>query len=201
MEILLSSPFVVYVFIETFLLSCMAAARLSPTWPLALQIFSLHDLILVVVLSCLPFLPKMKVTLFLPELLPKLTVQPGWSPFISSFFGTQAHPAPAPLGCPYWGISSLPDFLGLQDCLPRDFVNQAPKQASVGPMEVQVTVLLTLSLLCGNQKFYHFVIPMPKMTSNHHITYKSFAVHKQQVRYHSEVSSLVGWLGKRNLGI
>lgn len=87
-----------------------------------------------------PILPEGKVTLFFPEFQPKLPVQPGWSPFTSSFFGTQGQPFPVPLGFPYWKMSSLPDFFTLQDCLPRDSVNQAP---NVRLKKFKVAVLLT----------------------------------------------------------
>ncbi|KAK4827238.1 hypothetical protein QYF61_015685 [Mycteria americana] len=71
----------------------------------------------------------------------------------------------------------------LQDCLPRDSVNQSPKQAQVCPPEVQGSILADHpSYFSKNRKLYHFVITTPKMASNHHITHKSFSVHKQQVQ-------------------
>ncbi|KAK4812225.1 hypothetical protein QYF61_011247 [Mycteria americana] len=57
----------------------------------------------------------------------------------------------------------------------------------------KVAVLLTPSF-SKNQKLCHFVITMPKTSSNHHITHKSFSVHKQQVQQGAFPSWLTHWL-------
>ncbi|KAK4825882.1 hypothetical protein QYF61_003156 [Mycteria americana] len=70
-----------------------------------------------------------------------------------------------------------------QDCLPRDSVNQAPKQAKVCPPEVQGgSSADPPPYFSKNQKLYHFMIAMPKTASNHHITHKAFSVPKQQLQ-------------------
>ncbi|KAK4825536.1 LOW QUALITY PROTEIN: hypothetical protein QYF61_000113 [Mycteria americana] len=71
-----------------------------------------------------------------------------------------------------------------QDCLPRDSVNQAPKQAKLCPLEVQGSSSADPSpYFSKNQKLYHFRIAMPKTASNCHITHKSFSVCKNQVQW------------------
>ncbi|KAK4832409.1 hypothetical protein QYF61_022544, partial [Mycteria americana] len=75
------------------------------------------------------------------------------------------------------------DFFALQDCVPRDFINEAPKQAKVCPLEVQGSSSADPPpYFSNNQKLYHFVIVMAKTASNHHITHKSVFVCKQQVQ-------------------
>ncbi|KAK4818185.1 hypothetical protein QYF61_007823 [Mycteria americana] len=62
-------------------------------------------------------------------------------------------------------------------------VNQSPKQAKVCPPEVQGSSSAEpLPYFSKNQKLCHFVIAVPKTASNHHITHKSFSVHKQEVQ-------------------
>ncbi|KAK4810798.1 hypothetical protein QYF61_008770 [Mycteria americana] len=69
------------------------------------------------------------------------------------------------------------------DCLPRDSVNQAPKQVKVCPPEVQGSSSANhIPYLSKNRKLYHFMIAVPKTASSHHITHKSFSVRKQQVQ-------------------
>ncbi|KAK4828265.1 hypothetical protein QYF61_024872, partial [Mycteria americana] len=69
------------------------------------------------------------------------------------------------------------------DCFPRDSVNQSPKQAKACLLEVQGgSSAYPPPYFSKNRKLYHFVIAMPKAASNHHITHKSFSVHKQQVQ-------------------
>ncbi|KAK4810749.1 hypothetical protein QYF61_007723 [Mycteria americana] len=66
------------------------------------------------------------------------------------------------------------DYFALQDCFPRDSVNQAPKQAKVCPPEVQGgSSTDSPPYFSKNQKLYHFLITMPKMASNHPINHKS----------------------------
>ncbi|KAK4830776.1 hypothetical protein QYF61_013609 [Mycteria americana] len=73
-----------------------------------------------------------------------------------------------------------PAFL---DCLPRDSVNQAPKQGKVCPPEVQGNSSDDSSpYFTENQKLYHIVIAVPKTSSSRHITHKSFSVHEQEVQ-------------------
>ncbi|XP_065511830.1 uncharacterized protein LOC136001437 [Caloenas nicobarica] len=70
-----------------------------------------------------------------------------------------------------------------KDYVPRDSVNQALKQAKVCPVEVQGSSSADPSPdFSEDQKLDHFMITMPKMASNHHITHESFSVHKQQVQ-------------------
>ncbi|KAK4823182.1 hypothetical protein QYF61_027086 [Mycteria americana] len=79
------------------------------------------------------------------------------------------------------------DSFALQDCFPRDSVNQSPKQAKGCPAEVQGSSSADPPPhFSKNQKLYHFVIAMPKTASNHHITHKSFSVHKKQVQQESK---------------
>ncbi|KAK4830590.1 hypothetical protein QYF61_011825 [Mycteria americana] len=84
-------------------------------------------------------------------------------------------------------IIERPAFLysfALQDCFPRDSVNQAPKQAKVCPPEVQGGSSADFFFLLTSPRIenYHFVIAMPKTAFNCHITHKSFSVCKQQVQ-------------------
>ncbi|KAK4810987.1 hypothetical protein QYF61_014459 [Mycteria americana] len=95
--------------------------------------------------------------------------------------GTQddlLHNLPRQRECP-----TFLDSFALQDCLPKDSDNQAPKQAKVCPLEAQGgSSADPRPYFSENQKLYHFMIAMPKTASNHHITHKSFSVHKQQVQ-------------------
>ncbi|KAK4822605.1 hypothetical protein QYF61_017337 [Mycteria americana] len=79
--------------------------------------------------------------------------------------------------------NECPDFLNssaLQDCLPRDSVNEPPKQAKVYPPEVSGgSSADPPPYFSENQKLYHFMIAVPKTVSNHRLAYKSFSVHKQ----------------------
>ncbi|KAK4824003.1 hypothetical protein QYF61_009128 [Mycteria americana] len=79
--------------------------------------------------------------------------------------------------------NSIKGFTKVQDCLPRDSVNQAPKQAKVCPPEAQGSSSADPPPYFSKKQQNHFVIAMPKTASNHHITPKSFSVHKQQVQW------------------
>ncbi|XP_054675302.1 eukaryotic translation initiation factor 3 subunit A-like [Grus americana] len=79
------------------------------------------------------------------------------------------------------GFPAFLDSSALQDCLPRDSANQAPKQANICPPEVQGSSSADPPpYFSENQKLCYFMIAVPKTASNHHITHKSFSVHKQQ---------------------
>ncbi|KAK4811169.1 hypothetical protein QYF61_019800 [Mycteria americana] len=68
-------------------------------------------------------------------------------------------------------------------CLPRDSVNQAPKQAKVCPLEVQGGSSANHPpYFSKNRKLCHFMIAVPKTASNHHIAHKSFSVREQEVQ-------------------
>ncbi|KAK4817901.1 hypothetical protein QYF61_002285 [Mycteria americana] len=75
------------------------------------------------------------------------------------------------------------DSFALQDCLPRDSVNQSPKQAKGCPPEIPGgSSADPPPYFSTYQKLCHSVIAMPKTASNRHITHKSFSVDKQQVQ-------------------
>lgn len=77
----------------------------------------------------------------------------------------------------------------LQECLPRDSVNQTPEQARVSALwEPEVAVLTTPLLTSPRSENYPFMIALPRIFSDHHITHHYFSVHKPQVQ---QVPSLV----------
>ncbi|GAB0209308.1 mitochondrial enolase superfamily member 1 [Grus japonensis] len=82
-------------------------------------------------------------------------------------------------------LEECPAFLdpfALQDCLPRDSLNQCPEQAKVCPPEVHgSSFAATIPYFTMNRKLYHFMVAKPKTASDHHISHQSFSVCEQQV--------------------
>ncbi|KAK4830892.1 hypothetical protein QYF61_013821 [Mycteria americana] len=77
---------------------------------------------------------------------------------------------------PSW--TPLPVRAASQGTLSTSLLNR-PKSAL---LKSEVAVLLTPLLTSPRIESYHFVIAVPKTASNHHITHKSFSVHKQEVQ-------------------
>ncbi|KAK4813470.1 hypothetical protein QYF61_006261 [Mycteria americana] len=75
------------------------------------------------------------------------------------------------------------DSFALQDCLPRDSLNQFPEQAEGCPPEGQGgSSADPPPYFSKNQNLYHFMITLPKTASNHHMAHKSFSVPEQEVQ-------------------
>ncbi|KAJ7410262.1 hypothetical protein BTVI_53915 [Pitangus sulphuratus] len=97
--------------------------------------------------------------------------------------------------------TSIKGFTDVQGSLPKDPVNQAPKQAQVCPPRVQGYALdqsservkiCPLEVQCGGFidglpcipdycKLYYFMVTVPLVASNHHISYQPLSICKQQV--------------------
>ncbi|KAK4811342.1 hypothetical protein QYF61_024478 [Mycteria americana] len=78
---------------------------------------------------------------------------------------------------------SVKGFTEVQDCLPRDSLNQCPEQAKVCPLEVHGSGFAhPPPYFATNRELCHIMVAKPKTASNHHISHQSFSVCKQQVK-------------------
>lgn len=75
-------------------------------------------------------------------------------------------------------IQSPWTLLPFRTCLSRGSVNQVPKQAKLCPLEIQGSCSADPPPYFSKNRKLLFVITVPKTASNHHITHKSFSVHK-----------------------
>lgn len=89
------------------------------------------------------------------------------------------------------------DSFALQHCLPRDSINPLLNKPKSAFHKSKAEVLLNPLLISLRIKNSHFVMAMLSMASSHHITHKSFSVHREgQCRVPSLAGSLTSCVRK-----